>query len=1129
MIAQPDEFPDDGAGLSAVLVACLEARDRGEPLDREALLARYPHFAAELSKFLDDQEGLERQVAPLRAAGQGPAAAPTELGDFRIVRELGRGGMGVVYEAEQVSLGRKVALKVLPAVATLDPRRLQRFQNEARAAASLHHTNIVPVFAVGAEHGVHFYAMQLIAGQTLAAVLQELRGQADGQRASTAAPAPEEIPHSQSAGAARTTRHPPPARPPHTPPPGAAPAESTAPQGAFSTEGGVGKREYLRAVARLGVQAAEALDYAHQLGVVHRDVKPGNLIVDARGQVWVTDFGLALFQQGEAGLTLTGDLVGTLRYMSPEQALAKRAVIDHRTDVYSLGATLYELLTLKPVFPGTDRQELLRQIAFEEPAPPRRLNQAAPTELETIVLKALEKNPAERYATAQEVADDLRRFLDDRPIQARRPSVVQRARKWGQRHRSLVVAAAVCLLVTLASLLGSVGWVLGDRAARQREAEGKVREALDAAQPGLKEGNPWDAELISAVNRVTAQLGADLVDEGLRRRVEQLHKDVQMLAALEAIRLDQGQVREGKFDLAASAPRFAQAFRDYGIDVKLLEPQQTVVRVEDSAIRPHLLAALDDWASLLAIAREEEARQEARHLLAIARHVEPETSRNQLREMVLNRDYTAIEQLVRSMKPEELPKATLVLVGRQVARWTQTSGKASGAMLEFLRRAQRRFPAEFWINNQLAFALTRAQPPRLEEAIGFYRAAVALRPQSPGAHLNLGIVLNDTGDTDGAIAEHRAAIRLRNDYAEAHNNLGVALKSKGDTDQAIAEYHQAIGLKNNYADPHINLGKLLLEQGDVDGAIAQFRTAIRLKSDVAEFHCNLGNALHRSGNLEAAGQACRAALKINPEYAPAYNGLGCVLSKKGDWEGAIREFQAALQLDPKNLDAHRNLGNGLSMTGDRERAIREWRAALQINSEDPQSHANLGAALGAKGELDEAIAELRRAVALRPDYTLARQYLGNVLLAKARLAREKELYAAAARWYSEAFAAQPAVAKDLRPGPRRNAACCAALAACGQGQDAGVLNDKERARLRKHALDWLNDDLQAWSRLLDSKAEKVGPGIAQKMALWLDDPGFAGVRGQEALAKLPAAERADWQKLWQEVDALRQRATRQGG
>jgi serine/threonine protein kinase len=202
---------------------------------------------------------------------------------------------------------------------------------------------------------------------------------------------------------------------PREPAPG--PVGETSLRASRSTEPSIRSTAYFRTVANLGTQAAEALEHAHQLGVVHRDIKPANLLVDGRGNLWITDFGLA-HCQSQAGLTMTGDLVGTLRYMSPEQALAKRLLIDHRTDIYSLGVTLYELLTLEPAFSGRDREELLRQVAFEEPRTPRQRNKAIPRELETIVLKAMEKSPESRYATAQELADDLRRFLEDRPIQA---------------------------------------------------------------------------------------------------------------------------------------------------------------------------------------------------------------------------------------------------------------------------------------------------------------------------------------------------------------------------------------------------------------------------------------------------------------------------------------------------------------------------------------------------------------------------------------------------------------------------------------------------------------------------------------------------------------------------------------
>jgi tetratricopeptide (TPR) repeat protein len=275
-----------------------------------------------------------------------------------------------------------------------------------------------------------------------------------------------------------------------------------------------GDAAWFRRVAELGAQAAEALEHAHQQGVVHRDVKPANLLVDGRGHLWVADFGLAQVQH-DPRLTRTGDLVGTLRYMSPEQALAKRVVVDHRTDVYSLGATLYELLTLQPAFPGTDRQELLRQIAFEEPRPPRRVNKAVPKELEIIALKALEKNPAERYATARDLADDLRRFLEVKPIKAKAPSLAQRVGKWARRHPELVAASVVLLFVTALGL--AVSTILLDRANDRtwdewKRAEENLEQAR-AAEAKAKEEQAKAEKEAAKAKAVTRFLKDDLLGQ----------------------------------------------------------------------------------------------------------------------------------------------------------------------------------------------------------------------------------------------------------------------------------------------------------------------------------------------------------------------------------------------------------------------------------------------------------------------------------------------------------------------------------------------------------------------------------------------------------------------------------------
>jgi serine/threonine protein kinase/Tfp pilus assembly protein PilF len=408
------------------------------------------------------------------------------LGDFWLVREVGRGGMGVVYEAEQVSLQRRVALKVLPLAATLDSRQRQRFLNEAQAAAHLHHAHIVPVFAVGCERGVHYYAMQFIEGHNLAVVIDQLRrraglpGDAGRIAGQWAAPPPDEA---LRAG-------------PPIPRPADTDAAAVTPRTAMlSSERSHRSLAYIRLAAELGVQAAEALDHAHQQGVLHRDIKPANLLIQGEPgavggeagasatavHLWITDFGLARLH-GETGLTTTGEVVGTLRYMSPEQALGKPGQVGHRTDIYSLGATLYELLTLEPVVAGRDTQELLRQLLLAEPQSPRRINPAIPVELETIVLKALAKRPADRYATAQELADDLRRFLDDQPIRARRPSVGERVARWSRRHKPVVAAAVAGLLIAVTALAITTASVYREKEEAAAERDRARREAAGAQQ-----------------------------------------------------------------------------------------------------------------------------------------------------------------------------------------------------------------------------------------------------------------------------------------------------------------------------------------------------------------------------------------------------------------------------------------------------------------------------------------------------------------------------------------------------------------------------------------------------------------------------------------------------------------------
>ncbi len=389
----------------------------GEWVDAREFAAEHPEHAAQLLEILPaaaTMATLRRSLLRSEPLSAYFRLDSDSIGGYRILREIGRGGMGVVYEAMHVATGRKVALKVLPISSAIDPRQIERFRIEGQAAATLDHPHIVPVFEIGCEKGIHFYAMRFVEGSSLAALVHGARS-------------------------------------------GESPARMSP-----------------REAARLALQAADALAHAHGLGIVHRDIKPANLLLEPAGHLWVADFGLAHFMDG-GDLTQTGDVIGTLRYLSPEQAKGRRK-LDARTDVYSLGATLYELVTLHPAFDGHDRHELLRQIASEEPVPAGRLDPTIPRDLETILASAMAKEVDDRYGSATELADDLRRFLDGRPILARRPDAPTRAARWARRNKVAVASATTVLALLLVGTAIGVG-LLWREQVRTRE---NLRVALIA-------------------------------------------------------------------------------------------------------------------------------------------------------------------------------------------------------------------------------------------------------------------------------------------------------------------------------------------------------------------------------------------------------------------------------------------------------------------------------------------------------------------------------------------------------------------------------------------------------------------------------------------------------------------------
>jgi serine/threonine protein kinase/tetratricopeptide (TPR) repeat protein len=889
----------------------------GRRPDPDELALRYPALAGEIPTHLVEVEtilrcGMLDLPTPIQSRDQRPGL-PASLGEFRLLREIGRGGMGIVYEAEQPSLRRRVALKVLPVAALLEASRLQRFRHEAQSAALLQHPNIVPVFAVGYDRGIHFYVMQLVEGRSAAAQVAAWREKVrtgPGDRAALLTPS---------------------------------------------------SPNHFRSVAAWGVQAAEALHYAHELGVVHRDVKPANLLLDNRGILWVADFGLARLR-GDAELTVTGDVIGSLRYMAPEQALGVKGVVDHRADVYGLGATLYELLTLEPAVPGSDRGELFRRLVRDEPRSPRSINPAIPRDLETVVLKALRREPTARYATAREFADDLNRFLNGESVLARRPTRLERAGRWVRRNPAHAGAALIVLLVTVTALVASSVLIGHEREKTRLErqfAERRLEYSLDVSDKLMSDfGERWLAEQPQLEDRQREYILEALATFEEFARESEGHPALQLKRGRAYRRAGDIHFKLGDLAQGRTAHRRAiallRALRE--ADPSNVECRRELAITDLNAAfwaarggqvqeaEDALLEALSLWQAAAEVPdaprKDRLYLAQTQHSLGMLRHVAGHGNEAQ---EYLRRARDRLETLAAEDTANAEVGEERVRVSVDLGNVMYETGEPALKSLSMFRIAQQRF-------NELPAGF-RAAPTR--------RHLEALIYQS------LGRQLRSTAAPSAAEAAMRRSVRImkqlcddlpkvpqfRTGLADAQMNLGVQMLDVGRLDEAVGELRDAQALlktpegispddpkqREALASNQLNLSAVLrdlnrLDEADQEGQAARTilvplakreRALVRHRKMLAVVDYNLGsihwdrNERVQARSLFEESRALRRALAAESEVTTPVEcaGLAWFLAMCPDPE--IRDSDEianwankGLRLAPQNTICWLAIGHG---------------------------------------------------------------------------------------------------------------------------------------------------------------------------------------------------------------------------
>jgi serine/threonine-protein kinase len=1051
-------------------------------------------------------------------------------GRLQLLGEIARGGMGAVLKGRDVDLGRDLAVKVLLERHGKSPELTRRFVEEAQIAGQLQHPGVVPVYELGTFADRRpFFTMKLVKGRTLSALLEARRDPTED-------------------------------RPRHL-----VIFEQVCQTMAYAHARGVIHRDLKPSNVMVGAFGeVQLMDWG-----LAKVLVSGGVADDERSTRRSDESVIRTVRSGsDADASCAGSILGTPAYMAPEQARGEVEGLDERADVFGLGAILCEILTGQPPYVGRSAAEVQRMAARAdlEEALARLESSGVDAELQALARRCLAAEPRHRPREAGEVALAIRHHLDGVQDRLRRAELARveaqaRAEEEAKRRvladrlaseaearvieerkrRRLTVALAASVLGIVSLGAGGWAWLAADRAARAASTAREVNKALDDAATLLGKARSatagdlsgW-AEATEAAKRAASILaqGEGSADLGGRvralmaavtlehaeakARAEATEKDRLMLERLDEINSSYSV----HMSSATVDARYQAAFRDYGIDVDALDPAEAAAIIAARPIASRLAWRLESWGNTLRKKQYKNAdRAKAARLLAIARAADPDPWRNQVRDALDNPDedkakaLDALKRLVAATEPEKLASYRPSGLARALADLGDHA-----AAISLLRTAQRAHPDDFWINWDLGVWLHRQGAQNADEAIGYFRAAVALRPRSAFALNTLGGMLRDKGQLEEAEAILREAIRVRPDYGEAHVSLGSLLLARGNRDEAYGHLRTARHQGPDDAYLRNNIGAAFARAGLKDEAMTEYREAIRLEPEMALPRRNLAAYLVGEGEPDQAIAQLQEAVRLEPGNEAFRSFLARLLLDNGHAEDSVTQYHELLRRSPNSGFALQDLGRALLALGQfveaREVLLRSQDVAVGPNK--PVASTLL------LRECDLMIAlEPRLAAILRDErsHADATEHAGF-----ASLCHRKRLFAASVRFWRDAFAAQPALADDLTKGNRYNAACDAALAGCGKGEDDPAPDEAGRVELRRQSLEWLRADLAARSRHLETLPLQARTIFVNALKHWRTDGDLAGIRDADELARLPEAERADWQALWAEVDAVLARA-----